>query len=180
MSPGAGMESTEALVKSAVAGDTVSYGELVRRFERSVVTTGWSILGDFHLAQDVAQEVFTIAHGQLVTLRDGSSFGSWVLKIARNRALRRRKQEATHRSAVPFMDGFGAVRDAALDEYREELIRAVGQLPEQERIVVVLRYFDGQPVDSIAQLTGRPIGTVTKQLSRAVERLRYLTRKVRS
>jgi len=63
-------------------------------------------------------------------------------------------------------------RNGELDEASRALLAAVDRLPEQERVVVMLNYFSGQPVSAIAQMTGRPIGTVTVQLTRARARLR--------
>jgi len=54
----------------------------------------------------------------------------------------------------------------------EAVAREIARLPEHERIVVVMRYVDGCSVKDIADATGRPVGTITKQLSRAIERLR--------
>jgi len=51
------------------------------------------------------------------------------------------------------------------------LLAAVMRLPERERQVVTLRYFDGHSVQAVAEITGRPLGTVTRQLSRAYARL---------
>ena len=59
-----------------------------------------------------------------------------------------------------------------------ELLEAVAALPEHERLVVALRYLDGRTMVQIAAALGRPVGTVTKQLSRAIERLRVKTRGV--
>ena len=59
-----------------------------------------------------------------------------------------------------------------MDEQKQWLLNRVRQLPKHERLIVSLRYFDGHGVQEIAQITGRPVGTVTKQLSRALERLR--------
>ena len=174
------MNSTEQLVYAARLGDRSAYGELVRRYERAVIATGWSMLGDFHAAQDLAQDAFVAAYQQLATLRDSASFGTWVLKIAQRKALRLRKQAATNRSETSFMDGFPAASEPAANELREELMRAVGRLPEHERIVVVLRHLDGNSIDAVAKLTGQGVGTVTKQLSRAMQRLRHLTRTVSS
>ena len=56
--------------------------------------------------------------------------------------------------------------------------RAVAALPEHQRLVVALRYFDGHSVAEVAALAGRPVGTVTKQLSRALERLKLILREV--
>ena len=60
----------------------------------------------------------------------------------------------------------------------EDLLAAVARLPEHERIVIVLRYVDGRSVAEVAAALGRPIGTVTKQLSRAIERLKNKTKGV--
>jgi RNA polymerase sigma-70 factor (ECF subfamily) len=174
------MKSTQQLVDAARSGDRSAYGELVRRYERAVISTGWSILGDFHTAQDLAQEVFVAAYQHLTTLRDSASFGTWVMRIAQRKSLRLRKQAAANRPERNFMDGFPAPSDPATNELREELMRAVGQLPEHERLVVVLRYLDGHSVEAVANLSGRSVGTVTKQLSRAMQRLRHLTRRVSS
>jgi RNA polymerase sigma-70 factor (ECF subfamily) len=51
-------------------------------------------------------------------------------------------------------------------------LAAVVALPEAESQVVMLHYFDGHPVAAVAAILGRPVGTVTKQLSRAYARLR--------
>ncbi len=56
----------------------------------------------------------------------------------------------------------------------EALLLAICELPEHEQLVVVLRYFNGLTVAEIARDCGRPIGTVTKQLSRAIQRLRTI------
>jgi RNA polymerase sigma-70 factor (ECF subfamily) len=174
------MKTPAELVSAVLAGDRQAYAELVRLYERAVIAAGWSVLGDFHLAQDLAQEAFVTAHDKLATLRDRSAYGTWVVQIARHKALRLRKRDASSPATCQFMDGFAASSDPNTDDFREDLLRAIDRLPEQERLVVVLRYFDGLPVETVAQITSQPVGTVTKQLSRAVDRLRRLTRRVSS
>jgi RNA polymerase sigma factor (sigma-70 family) len=61
--------------------------------------------------------------------------------------------------------------DAALNGH-EQAIRWINRLPAQEQIVFSMFHLDGRAAREIAELTGRPIGTVTKQLSRAMQRLR--------
>jgi RNA polymerase sigma-70 factor, ECF subfamily len=160
------------LVHSVLRGDRAAYGELVCRYSQSVVTTAWQILGDYHAAQDVAQEAFLIAYQRLGSLRDGSMFGPWVLKIARRYAGR----SAAHRGRMVHLgtDNIlpAPVEDGRLADDQQELLAAVTRLPEHERVVVVLHYFQEHSVQTVAQITGRPVGTVTKQLSRALRRLR--------
>jgi len=87
------------------------------------------------------------------------------MTIARRKALRalqsRRAEAALPEVRVPESAGSD-----------EELMEAVARLPEQERVVVMLRFFDGREVGEVAVILGRPEGTVRKQLSRAYERMR--------
>ena len=65
-----------------------------------------------------------------------------------------------------------SAHDGCLDDEASELLEAVMDLREHERNVILLRHVDGHSVRAIATLTGRSVGTVTKQLSRAYARLR--------
>jgi RNA polymerase sigma-70 factor (ECF subfamily) len=65
-------------------------------------------------------------------------------------------------------------KDGQLDEDKQMLLGAVVKLPEGEKQVVMLRYFGGHSVKDVAEIVGRSVGTVTKQLSRAHKRLRNL------
>ena len=66
-----------------------------------------------------------------------------------------------------------------IEAYRE-VVEQIARLPEHERLVAVMRYVDGRTMREIAEATGRPEGTITKQLSRAIERLRHWFIEVRS
>ena len=165
------MPSTEQLVKATQAGETSAFAELVRRYERAVIITAHSVLGDFHLAQDAAQEAFTYAHSMLNQLRSAASFGPWLLRIARRRAIRLQRKRGAERTGTNGIDR--AAREACnwMEPYAA-VAREIARLPEHERIIVVMRYLDGCSVQDIAGATGRPVGTITKQLSRAIGRLR--------
>ena len=165
------MPSTEQLVKATQAGETSAFAELVRRYERAAIITAHSVLGDFHLAQDAAQEAFVYAHSMLNQLRSAASFGPWLLRIARRRAIRLQRKRGAERTGTNGIDR--AAKEACnwMEPY-EAVAREIARLPEHERIVVVMRYVDGCSVKDIADTTGRPVGTITKQLSRAIERLR--------
>ena len=166
------MRPDSELVDSTLRGDKTAYGELVCRYGQCVVAAAWQILGDYHAAQDAAQEVFLTAYRKLGSLRNGSTFGPWVLKSARRYAYR----TAHHQARLSRLDA--ASTPPAPTEYgrladdQQDLLIAVNRLPEHERVVVVLRYFQENSVQAVAQITGRPLGTVTKQLSRALGRLR--------
>jgi len=164
------MPSTEELVNAAKAGKKTAFAELVRRYEGTVLVTAWSVMGDYHAAQDVAQDAFVIAFRKLIQLRDGRTFGPWLLSIVRREGIRA-KQKRIRRSEVAEPCDTFAADEGWWTEF-QDILPTLEQLPDQERLVVSLRFIDGLSVREIADATRRPIGTVTKQLSRAIKRLR--------
>ena len=173
------MPSTEELVAAVRAGEKAAFGELVRHYERAAILTAHAILHDFHAAQDAAHESFVIAYEKLDQLRNTSAFGLWILQIVRRQALQLRRKPRlqeldTDKAEVP------PGPSADWSHQYEEVIEQLAGLPEHERVVVILRYVDGHSVQEIADTTGKAPSTVTKQLSRAVRRLRTWLVKVRS
>ena len=165
------MASTEELLKAAQRGETAAFAELVRCYQRAAIITAQAVLRDFHLAQDATQEAFLIAYQRLGQLRDAAFFGPWLLRIARRQALRLSRRRNAERTVAEGVDRAAAEAGDWMEPYKE-VVGQIARLPEHERIVVVMRYVDGRSVKEIADSTGRPLGTVTKQLSRAIERLR--------
>ncbi|HET6430440.1 MAG TPA: sigma-70 family RNA polymerase sigma factor [Phycisphaerae bacterium] len=164
------MRSDAELVAETLDGDRQVFADLVRRYERPVRAIARGILGDHHAAQDAAQETFVLAYRKLHALRKPAAFGPWVMKIARNQALRMARRARPVSELPPDQAAPGG--DGDLNETSRRLLSAVTALPAHERAVVLLRHFDGRTVREVADITGRSVGTVTKQLSRAYERLR--------
>jgi len=166
------IQSDRSVIERVRRGDVQAYGALVERYERGVLAAVLPVLRDLHAAQDVVQDVFVQCYTKLSTLRDESRFGHWLMKIARReavRAARRQRKRPLPEVVEDVAANAGRVLD---DEDNRRLLDCVRRLPEHEQLVVALHYFDGHGVAEIARLTGRPVGTVTKQLSRAIERLR--------
>lgn len=165
------IRSDREIVKAVVDGDREQYGLLVQRYERAAFCVAYRVLGDFHAAQDAAQDAFLKAYRTLPKLRRPEKYLSWLLQIVRHRALdqiRKRKWEIPNAPEDLAESG-----DCIAGNERErELLDEVLALPEQERRVVILRYFEGLSIAESAQATGTSVGTVSKQLSRAYERLR--------
>jgi RNA polymerase sigma-70 factor, ECF subfamily len=162
------------LVERVLAGEKAEYAELVRRHEQPVRATALSIVGNWHTAQDVVQEAFVRAYQKLGQLHDKAQFGSWVTVIARRLAIdasmaRRpavRLDEAANVSAVH--------NDGNLDIDGEQLLGSIMKLKEADRQAIMLRYFGDLNFREISTITGRSIGTISKQVSRAHQRLRKL------
>lgn len=166
----AGLASDASLVQQTLDGDRQAFEILVNRHQRSAIATCLAVLRDRQLAEDAAQDAFLAAYRSLRSLRDAATFGGWLLSIARNRATRLLHQQARSRNTIRIYAEQAPSPEDALND--ERLLTTLATLPDHERSVVMLRYFDGHPVADIATITGRPVGTVTKQLQRAHERLR--------
>ncbi len=166
------MQSDAELVRVILNGDRQAYGRLFERHERSVLAVVLAVLRDYHAAQDVSQDAFVKAYATLGSLRKGSSFGPWVREIARREAIDiRRRVDRRRTVALPAQETDEPPNDGHIDEQNRLLLDAVMRLPGHEQEVIMLRYFEGHAVKTISEMTGRPVGTVTMQLSRARSRL---------
>lgn len=178
------------LVEAGQRGDVEAFNQLVRLYEGRVYNLCYRMLGDADAAADVTQDTFISAYRNLNRFR-GGMFRSWLLRIATNacydalRARKRRPSVSLDAAQEPGDDGPGfdlpdpteSPDEAVL---RRELARAIeigiAQLPEDQRIVVILSDVQGLAYEEIAAVTNTNLGTVKSRLSRARARLRDILR----
>lgn len=174
------------LVEVAQRGDVEGFNELVRLFEGRVYTLCYRMLGDAESAADAAQDAFLSAFRNLKSFR-GGSFRSWMLRIATNTCydvLRVRKRrpsvsldiEADDESASSPLQIADTAESPDDFAQRRELAAAIQQglteLPDEQRIVLILSDIQGLAYEEIAQITNSNLGTVKSRLSRGRARLR--------
>jgi RNA polymerase sigma-70 factor, ECF subfamily len=167
-----------ALVDAIRAGDRQAFGHLVELETRAVYRTCHRILGRPHDAEDVTQEAFLAAFRSIRTYRGDGPIRAWLLRIATRQAFRRlsERRPTTPVEAVPEP----AIADNSADpprvvvdvEERDDVRRAVAELPDPYREVVALRFFGELSLAEVADATGRPVNTVKTHLRRGLERLR--------
>ena len=156
------------------AGDATAFEDLVITYQHRVFGVALRMLGNAAEAQEVAQEAFVRAHRGLGDFRGDAKLSTWLYAITSRlcltrlgsgeRRLARQGEEALLRLAD------GAPRpDAALErsELEAALQRAIAELPEDRRIVVVLRDLEGLSYEEIAQALDLELGTVRSRLHRA-------------
>lgn len=169
------------LVTAAQAGDTAAFGELVRRYQQVAFRTAYLVVRDAASAEDVAQEGFVRAYQAIRTFRAGDPFRPWVLRIVTNLALnevrgRGRRAGLLERVGVLQRREFESVPApetfALATERQRQLWRAISELPEDDRMVLYLRYFVELQEKEIALVIGKAPGTVKSRLHRSGERLR--------
>ncbi len=164
------MESDGELVHLTVGGDLAAFEKLIHRYERSVRSVARAFLADSHVCEDATQETFVAAFRSVSRLRQREKFGPWLMQIARRVAGRLQQQHA--RRPLPTDEVEREASTGGVNPQSQWLLSLIERLPEHERLVITMRYFDGHSSRAIADATGIPLGTVTKQLSRAYERLR--------
>jgi RNA polymerase sigma-70 factor, ECF subfamily len=154
---------TDALAAAYDAYGAATFGLLLR------------MLGDRAAAEDVQQQVFTEVWRRA---RDydprRAGLLTWVLTIARSRAvdhLRRRVPEPRD-PQLPDGRTVEAEADALLERWR--LAQLLGRLPEDERALLRLRFYDERSQSEISAATGIPIGTVKARMVRGLTRLREM------
>jgi RNA polymerase sigma-70 factor (ECF subfamily) len=168
------VKSDADLVQRVQGGDVEAFGRLIERYERTLVAVALAKLRDIHAAEDVAQTTALRAFERLHTLRQADRFGPWLMQIARSQAIDvlRSRRVAAVAGAGESNDDPAAEPDGLPWIESDHLLSLVARLNDDERVLIGQRYFDGHSMADIAAGLGRPVGSVTKQLSRAVARLR--------
>jgi RNA polymerase sigma factor (sigma-70 family) len=170
------MDALEVIVTRARDGDAEAFGILVRRFQDMAVGYGYSILHDFQLAEDAAQEAFFEAYRTLSKLREPAAFAGWFRRIVFkqcDRITRRRVVATVPLEASPVVSGFSRTSGEE-EERKAEVFEAVRQLPEHERSAMTLFYIGGYSMDEVATFLEVPVSTVKGRLHSARERLRTM------
>jgi RNA polymerase sigma-70 factor (ECF subfamily) len=132
------------------------------------------MLGDAAEAQDVAQEAFLRAHRGLAEFRGDARLSTWLYTIASRLCLNRlasgqRRYERGDADALLRVPAAGGDAAAALErtEMASALHDAIAALPEERRIVVILRDLEGLAYEEIAEALGLELNTVRSRLHRA-------------
>jgi RNA polymerase sigma-70 factor (ECF subfamily) len=165
--------SDEILVAAGQRGDKSAYSLLVKRHYRYVFAVCLGVLGNVHDAEDMAQDAMLKGFIRIGELRSGQKFGEWIIRIAKNRCIdfaRRRKKAksilAKHVSEAPAR----SCANADLEE-------AIGQLPQEFRVPLMMYYFDNKSAKTIAEKLNishsgacQRIRAARKQLHRLLKR----------
>jgi RNA polymerase sigma-70 factor (ECF subfamily) len=165
------------LIARAQRGDPSAFEEIVRLYQRRVYGVALRIVRAHDVADDVTQEAFLRAWRSLDRFELGRPFGPWVCRIAANLAVNHVRSPRAREEGLP--DGHAETRTnapgplgALLDaEGASVLEKAMGQLPQEQRAVLVLRVVEELSYAEIAETLGISPGTVMSRLFRARERL---------
>ena len=172
----------EELLERARDGDDRAFRALVERYESVVAATAIGMLGRGEEAEEVGQVTFVRFYRALDQFRGDAALGTYLTRIAINLSLNAIKRRKRRRDRFVSRDQFERLDEPAVDASealetfdRAELVRrAIHELPEPFRAVVVLRMMRGFSTRETADLLEIPIGTVLSRLSRGQDRLRAM------
>ena len=167
------------LVERAKRGDVSAYEQIVERYQEPVFRAAYLVTRSAADAQEAAQDAFVKAYAALGRFRSGSPLRPWLMRIAVNesrnrlRAAGRREALALRAAAERPVDADPSPEAVLLTaERRRALLAAVEQLREDDRLVIVCRFFLDLSERETAEALGWRHGTVKSRLSRALDRLR--------
>ena len=177
------VENDVQLIHRILSGDETAFSALVRKYQKSVHALAWRKVGDFHIAEEIAQDAFLQAYKNLATLRNPNQFAGWLYVIANRLCLKWLQKKKT---PVQSLEGTSVVeveqssykryvseqRETAAKERRHEIVEALLEtLPESERTVVTLYYLGEMTAKEIGNFLGVSVNTIKSRLRRARERL---------
>lgn len=155
------------LVSQAKLGNAEAFAGLVRKYAEAVKGYCYYRTGNFEDARDLCQETFVIAYTKLHQLRQVSKFGAWIRKIAANVCVRfLTKRRDIPVEEVRIADPPGPSDTVLLVRY------ALHNLPDNERLALVMHYVDGLPYKDIADFLEISQGAVRGRLQRGREMLK--------
>src|ERR1022692_4053245 len=179
----------QELVKRARQGDLSAYDDLVRRYQERIYATLYHMTSNHEDANDLAQEAFIKAFQALKSFKGGSSFYTWVYRIAVNKTINFLKQRK-NRSQMSLDDlDFNAEhdpdlvalisdktprREVALAELQEKLNAAMQKLSEPHRLAVTLHDVQGLSHEEIAKIMECNVCTVRSRLFYARQQLQAI------
>lgn len=162
-------------MQSAQQGDQEAFARIVEAYQMPVFNLAYRMLGTVTEAEDAAQETFLRAYTRLKTYDPTRKFSSWILSVASHYCidrLRRRRGTTLSMEEIQHWRWVSDERpqpeDRLLDTERDRRIRQVlNELPEQYRLVIVLRYWHDLSYDEIAEITESSQSAIKSRLHRA-------------
>ena len=179
------MKNSDAqLIQRTLDGDDAAFAELVEKYQKQVHALVWRKIGDFHFAEEIAQDTFIKAHQQLRTLKKPQRFVSWLYVIAsnlcgtwlRNKNVRTQLQEHIDKSVDERATYSEYIvkenNQITVETQRHVVSKLLAKLGESERTVMTLHYFGEMSCSEIGDFLGVSANTVKSRLRRAQQRLK--------
>jgi RNA polymerase sigma-70 factor (ECF subfamily) len=186
-----GWDSTDEaqLIAASQDGDHEAFAHIVRLYKDRVFNTALRLLGNWAIAEELTQDVFISVYRNISGFKGESKFSTWLYRITVNHAKnkigylsRRGYYRSSELADNTETDGSGVLagRVSNPGSYAEDrelvgfLMDKIQELSSKDRLIIVLKDFEGKSYEEIAEILSISLGTVKSRLSRARERLKEL------
>jgi RNA polymerase sigma-70 factor (ECF subfamily) len=153
------------------------FNEMVRRFHSRIYWAARRMVKNHEDADDIAQEVFVRAYSALANFRGDSGIYTWLYRIAINLSINHLRKQKVRKlmditDYIPFL-GKDADQDAGMihDENVTLIEKAIETLPEKQRAVFIMRYYDEMPYEQISAILGTSVGGLKANFHHAVKKV---------
>lgn len=154
-------------------------GVLFDRYQAPLYNFYAKLTGDRTLSEDLVQEVFLRILKYSRSYQPGTPFRAWIYQIARNARVDHYRKTPKQVAFEPEMAPAIKPKDAAQESQETELLhRALMQMPEEKREILILSRFQELKYEEIARLLGCELGTVKTRIHRAIQELRQNFRRL--
>lgn len=187
-------QDERAIIKRCKDGDLSAFDDLVGRYEKQVYNFAYRLTRNYDDANDISADAFVKVYSAIDSFRGDANFSTWLFRIVTNLYLDWRKRSKAHMN-IP-LDEYIDLEESSVARQVEDpspgplellqagerfgvLERAINDLPEYQRVMVLLYHTQGKSYEEIAQIVGLPIGTVKSRLNRARLALRKKLEPVR-
>ncbi|MFO7658154.1 MAG: sigma-70 family RNA polymerase sigma factor [Bacteroidales bacterium] len=166
------------IIELSKAGNPKAQYQLYKLYSKAMFNIGIRMMNNREEAEDMLQESFTEAFTKLGTFRYESSFGSWIKRIVINKCineLKRRKAELVLTENIPDNSAGEEDNDFEVINLKvNDVMKAMGKLPEGYRVIFSLYLLEGYDHTEIAQIMGISESTSKSQFSRAKQKVKEL------
>ena len=150
-------------------GDQMAYTQLMDRYYKPVYLFCLGYLGDVHDAEDITQEVFLKGYTKLAQLKHPEKFAAWIGRIARNQCRQHMRARTprvalTQEPAAPIPP----------ENNHRELRELIARMPLEFRLPLVMYYFDGRNVKTVAELMRISVSNAYGRIRQATQALQDL------
>jgi len=166
------------LIQQVRNGKRQAYTELMRRYQQRVYWTARRIVGGHDEADDVAQETFVKAYLALGDFRGDSSFFTWLYRIAVNLSLNvvRKQQVMSYLRESPVISSLLPAKenphsDLEFKDLESRLQKAIATLPEKQKVVFIMRYYDEMSYEEISEVLKTSVGGLKANYFHALKKV---------
>jgi len=181
----------DSWICEARQGDQVAFGRLVKYWYPRIYNFAYKYFGEHDAAMEITQQTFIAVHKSLGTLQSAEQFRSWLYRVAANEChqeSRRQKRkklfpfsfwERTDEEHPSLSDSWAAEPDTEAEktEISEYLLKALHQLPAGQRVVVIMKEYEGLKFREIAAALNVSENTVKSRMYYGLENMRKMLEK---